>query len=163
MLRFKLQTLFVVVTIWALALFWFLEPEDVRNNPFLKDPIYTTITARPNGDLTSNLAMYSKGDYGILEFGKLRIAVKGQTFRGSLAGKQVRLTGHEKTNGYEAIGDGIKFVKKTDSKGTHFEFVGLSFKVVDGRMNLLGKSIQADGEPTLVLVRKGRVNTYSLR
>ena len=161
MARFKLRTLFVLVTIAALLLFWFLEPEEIRNNSFLSDPITTAITTRSDGHRYSDFKIYSNGDYGILEFGNLRIAVKGETFRDSGVGENVRFTGHKKVAGYDLVGHGIKFEKMTDAKGTHFQFVGLSFTMVNSKIKLLGESVQADGQPTLVLVRDGNAKVYT--
>ena len=116
---------------------------------------------RSDGHRYSDFKIYSNGDYGILEFGNLRIAVKGETFRDSAVGENVRFTGHKKVAGYDLVGHGIKFEKMTDAKGAHFQFVGLSFTMVNSKIKLLGESVQADGQPTLVLVRDGNAKVYT--
>ena len=161
MLRFRLRTLFVLTTIGAFATYWIVDTSDVRNNPFLLSKITTTVKTDSNGNAYSDYLLYSEGNYGILEFGNLRIAVRGEPFKDSDTGDLVLLTGHKNVTRRHSIGRGIKFLKTIDSNGTHFEFVGLTFKVVDGKLDLLGNTIQVDGPPKLVLIRNGRAKIFT--
>ena len=81
LLRYKLRFLLVLTALVALATLWL---KDWFINSYgtnaLFAPIQTTISRHPTGDLTSTRRTYSVGNYGISEFGNIRLAIEGKPF-----------------------------------------------------------------------------------
>ena len=163
---YKLRTLFLVVTIVAVALCaWLLFTNDIRNSAFLTAPVQTKIKTQPNGNLISNIAYFARGNFAAVELGNIRIAVKGETFDGENIVHDVLLSGHDKLkgeNGSSRIdGNRTVFSENVTPEGTILEFVGLSFEVVEGRLNLMGRSLPVDGPHTLVMVQDGQISAIT--
>ena len=58
-------------------------------------------------------------------------------------------------------GNRTVFSENVTPEGTILEFVGLSFEVVEGRLNLMGRSLPVDGPHTLVMVQDGQISAIT--
>ncbi|WP_233903055.1 hypothetical protein [Stieleria maiorica] len=118
--------------------------------------------------MQSRRITYSLANYGISEFGKIRLAVADKPFSGKSSGTLIlspspalaNAIANSATGGavsYTGVGN-RRFEKKIIAGGASCRFGGLSFQIVDCELHLLDETFPVDGDPTLIVVdAKGRI------
>ena len=111
--------------------------------------------------MLSNRVTYSVGNYGISEFGNVRLAVEGKPFSGRSSHGSLLLdsksTKVSKRFGVTGFGK-RRFEYKGIMGGSSCKFAGLSFDIVHGKMRLLDDSFPVADKPTLIVVNsKGEI------
>ena len=136
---------------------WYISSSGKATPAFLRKPIQTSTTVRQNGHLVSKRITYSIGDYGICEFGNVRLAVKGKPFSGRSSGTLLLSTNSNafsKNSGRTGVGN-RRFEHTAIPGGSSCKFAGLSFDIVNGKLKLLDASVSVNGKPTLIVVNAG--------
>ena len=135
----------------AVAHFLFIRPNAIGEFHVRNSPIRTAVLTDENGIVTSNRKTYSIGNYGVTEFGSIRIAVRGRTFSGESSGRIILASKFAGGGGSTGVGN-RRFTYDEIVGGSQCTFAGLKFTIIDSELEILGKKIAANGEPTLVLV-----------
>lgn len=164
-MRNTLRTLLIFATLASVSTLscegWFISSSGKATPAFLRKPIQTSITVRQNGQLVSKRMTYSIGDYGICEFGNVRLAVKGKPFSGRSSGTLLISTNSNAfsgSSGRTGVGN-RRFEHTAIPGGSSCKFGGLSFDIVNGKLKLLDVSVSVDGKPTLIVVNaEGKID-----
>ena len=126
----------------------------------LLSPIPTNVPVRQGGVL-SNRVTYSVGNYGISEFGNVRLAVEGKPFSERSSGSLLLDSKSNKVSkrfGVTGFGK-RRFEYKGIMGGSSCKFGGLSFDLVHGKLRLLDDSFPVADKPTLIVVdSKGEID-----
>jgi hypothetical protein len=115
-------------------------------------PLKSSISV--NGeDVHSTWHTFSVGSYGVTDIGNLRLAFEDLRFSGISSGGVVLATEGTMTGGGGSSGVGnCRFESEGIPGGTRCTFGGITFDLVDGKLNLGDKSIDATGPPSLVVI-----------
>lgn len=153
--KFSLRTLLAVVVVCALLAaavnFVFIRPNADAEFHIRNAPIQTLTRTNGIGTVISDRVTYSIGQYGVTEFGNIRLAVRGCTFSGESKGGITLASQY--AGGGAATGTGNRrFAHDVVIGGSKCSFGGLSFSIIDSELRILDKKIAVNKEPTLVLV-----------
>ncbi|QDV83549.1 hypothetical protein TBK1r_24910 [Stieleria magnilauensis] len=167
-MRYKIRTLLVITACFAVLALWarnhFTSPYGDKAPASLLSPIRTKITVHPNGIVQTRRITYSLFDYGISEFGNIRLAVANKPFSGKSSGTLLlssnpALANSITSDSYSATGVGNRrFEHEITADGSSCRFGGLSFEIVDCELRLLNDTFPVDESPTLIVVNaKGEI------
>ena len=161
--KFSLRTLLAAVLVCAVlsAVIHFLVFQPNINAEFhvRNAPVQTVVRIDDNGIATSERRTYSIGQYGVTEFGSIRLAVRGNTFSGESSGGVTFASQFAGGGGSTGVGN-RRFTHDGIVGGSKCTFGGLTFTIINSELQILDKKIAANAEPTLILVNKmGEIET----
>lgn len=108
-------------------------------------------------DITSTRHTFSVGSYGVTDVGNLRLAFEDLSFSGSSSGGVTLATDSTSSGGGGHTGVGNRrFEVNGIPHGSQCKFGGVTFKLVEGKLVFGGESIDATGQPSLVLIGPNR-------
>ena len=155
--KFSLRTLFAAVVVCAIlsaiAHFLFVRPNINAELHIRNAPIQTIVRVDDRGFATSERKTYSIGQYGVTEFGNVRLAVRGCTFSGESSGGILFASQFAGGGGSTGTGN-RRFTHDGIVGGSRCTFGGLAFSIVDSELRILDEKIPANGEPTLVIISR---------
>lgn len=164
-MQYKLRTLLILTALVAVSTVW---SEDWLNRSYGGDTpaqllgrIQTTTEVRRGGDVVSNRITYSVGNYGVTEFGNVRLAVEGKPFSGRSSGFLLLATkSSDGSDIFSRTGVGNRrFENRTIAGGSACKFAGLSFEIFHGKLRLLDRTVPVDDKPKLIIVNsKGKID-----
>jgi hypothetical protein len=169
-LKYSLRSLIIVVSICALGCLYFRQavivPNIAAERHIRASPIKTRIREAENGEKWSDRVSYSVGQYGVSEFGNIRLAIRGGRFSGN-SSSSVSLSNNLTFNGVgggSSTGTGVTgshgFTAYAIAGGTTCTFNGIPFDIISGKLILGGKEFDALGPPSVIVVDKnGRVES----
>ena len=164
--RFTLRTLFLAVLVCAIfcaaVLFLYIRPNANAELNIRNSPIQISVRVDEYGTVTSDRKTYSIGQYGVTEFGTIRIAVRGCTFPGKSSGGLTLASRFAGGNGSTGVGN-RRFVHNRIVGGSQCTFADINFTIIDSELKILGKTFAANEEPILILVdRDGKIESVDV-
>lgn len=119
-------------------------------------PLKSTISVSGR-KITSTHHTFSIGSYGVTDVGNLRLAFADLPFSGSSSDSITLATDSTSSGGGGSTGVGNrKFEVKGIAHGSQCKFGGVTFEIVDGKLNFDEESIDVTGQPSLVFVGANR-------
>jgi len=153
--RFSLRSFLLVTALLAAGIGLVARPYWQATTYVRHRPISTLIVERPDGTIVATSMAYSMGDYGIMEFGNTRLAIRGYTF--PVASRlHVLVLKTDSLNGsswYSCTTAGKSSISLTGIPGgTACKFNDISFSVISGRLQIDGKTFDALNQAQAVIV-----------
>lgn len=166
--RFSIRTLLIATAAGAILSFGiarlFVWPK-VQAEAFIRNrPVQTQIELQRGGTrMTSDRITYCVGNYGVTEFGNIRIAVRGCTFSGESSSIISLANDHRTPGGGGGTGVGnSRFTAKGIPGGSRCTFGGLTFEITNGKLKLLDQQFAVDAKDRLILIDElGRIESIS--
>lgn len=151
--RKRLRLVATCTFVFALAMFvWF----QIHAEVFIRfAPVSSAVVKMPDGTLRTKRITFCVGKYGVSEFGNIRLAFRGCTFRGESSGELV-LANNRRTGGNWGISltevGNVRFTNEIIPGGSRCTFGDLTFEIRHGALDLLGQSFDVTGRPLLLIV-----------
>ena len=119
-------------------------------------PLKSIVTVTEKS-ITSTRHTFSVGTYGVTDVGNLRLAFADLSFPGTSSGGVTLATDSTSSgaSGHTGI-DNRRWEEEGIPHGSRCKFGGVTFEIVDGKLSFGGESIDAMGQPTLVLIGTNR-------
>jgi hypothetical protein len=150
----------------SLCIAWAFVWPTINAESFIRDrPVQTQIELQDDGTtILSDRITYCLGDYGITEFGNIRLAIRGCTFTGKSSGGICISNNWTFAGGAGSSGVGNRcFAFKEIPGGTLCTFGGLTLEIKHGVLKLLGKEFVVDGNDRLIIVdESGKIESTSI-
>ena len=167
--RFSIRTLMLLTVGAALTLLGiarvFAWPK-IRSESFIRNhPVQTQINVHDGRKtIYSNRITYCLGDYGITEFGNIRIAIRGCTFTGRSSGGICLANDLSFEGGGSSTESGnSRFTESEIPGGSLCTFGGLMFEIINGKLKLLGEEFLVDGHDRLIIIdESGKIESSSI-
>lgn len=156
-LRFSIRTLLISTAAAALLSLsiarLFVWPE-VQAELFIRNhPVQTHVEVHDSTTMASDRITYSIGNYGVTEFGNIRLAIRGCTFGGESSGRICLANNLKFSGGGGSTGVGNRrFTTKGIPGGTRCTFGGLTFNVEYGILSLLNQQFRIDAKDQVIVI-----------
>ncbi len=158
--------LMVGAALTSLGVAWVFVWPKIHAESFIRNhPVQTQIEVNDDRTMvTSNRITYCLGDYGITEFGNIRLAIRGCTFTGKSSGGICVANNVSFAGGGGSTGVGNRrFTADGIPGGTLCTFGGLTLEITHGRLKLLGEEFVVDGDDRLIIVdESGKIESISI-
>lgn len=150
----------------SLGIAWVFVRPTINAESFIRNrPVHTQIELQDDGaTILSDRFTYCLGDYGITEFGNIRLAIRGCTFTGKSGGGICISNNLTFAGGSGSSGVGNRcFTYAGIPGGPLCTFGGLTLEIKHGVHKLLGEEFVVDGNDRLIIVdESGKIESTSI-
>ncbi len=156
--KYSLRTLLFLTAVAAIVVMIWMIPSQRAANHVRRARTTTEITSVDEKSIGATTKEYSIGNYGVIEFGKTRIAVLGYTFPGASGSGGLQLKSDH--GGWSSSGSAGKLSTSFVGVqgGTRCQFGSVNFDIIDGWLSVGGKKFDVINKAeSIILDTNGEV------